>query len=131
MERPFEGAVNQSPEWGKHAAAILVRSTGLLIEAKIDILSLSTEGLSHTPCLTGRGSITAGRVLYIIYIHHQERTPVWGIAVRMSPLQAVRSCARCQAEKRPMLAGVRSASTVRVHVCAGLPLRLLQSRGWP
>src|SRR6218665_2300287 len=37
----------------------------------------------------------------------------------------IRSCAWCQAEKRPMLAhlaGLRSASTVRVHVCAGLPL---------
>src|SRR6218665_1706641 len=63
--------------------------------------------------------------------HHQERTPLWGMAVRMSPLQTVRSCARCQAEKRPMVAGFRSASTVWVHVCAGLPLRLFQSRGWP
>src|SRR6218665_2013048 len=46
-------------------------------------------------------------------------------------LQAVRSCARCQAEKRPMFDGFRSASTLRVHVCADLLLRLFQSRGWP
>ena len=63
--------------------------------------------------------------------HHQERTPLWGMAVRMRPLQTVRSCARLQTEKKPMLAVFRSASTVRVHVCAGLPLRLFQSRGWP
>ena len=63
--------------------------------------------------------------------NHQERTPNWGMAVQMSPLQAVLSCARRQAEKRPMLAGFRPASTARVHVCAGLPLRLFQSHGWP
>jgi len=48
MQRPQEAigrAVSQSPEWGKHAAAILARSTGLLMEAKIDILSFSIEGL--------------------------------------------------------------------------------------
>src|SRR6218665_2494255 len=59
--------------------------------------------------------------------HHQERTPLWGMAVHMRPLQTVRSCARCKAEKRPMLAGPRSASTVRVHVCAGLPLHLFHA----
>jgi len=62
---------------------------------------------------------------------HQERTPLWGMAVRMRPLQTVRSCARCQEVKRPMSAGFRSASTVRVQVCAGLSLRLFQSRSWP
>src|SRR6218665_546775 len=92
---------------------------------------ISVHCISGTICFAGlKVTFTLSTIVYYIH-HHQERTPVWGMAVRMSPLQAVRSCARCQAEKRPMLAGFRSASTVRVHVCAGLPLRLLQSRGWP
>src|SRR6218665_54175 len=61
MQRPQEAigrAVSQSPEWGKHAAAILARSTGLLMEAKINILSFFTEGLSQAP---GRGSMAECR----------------------------------------------------------------------
>jgi len=36
----------------------------------------------------------------------------------------ISACARCQAEWRPMLHGFRSASTVRVQICAGRPLLL-------
>src|SRR6218665_2415434 len=49
--------------------------------------------------------------------HRQERTPLWGMAVRMSSLQTVRSCARCQAEKRPMLVGfVRNLISTSVNL---------------
>src|SRR6218665_477749 len=104
---------------------VLLSQLGFQSDLGLSMLFDASLRPAYSPVRVNRALVTNH------YHHHQERTPLWGMAVRMSPLQTVRSCARCQVEKRPMLADFRSASTVRVHVCAGLPLRLFQSRGWP
>ena len=57
--------------------------------------------------------------------------PYWSVAVLTNVLQSDLFCARRHAVCRPMLAGFKSSSTVRIQVCRGRPRGLFQVAGTP
>jgi len=70
-------------------------------------------------------------VLLLILLITINSMPYWSVAVLTNVFQSDRFCARRHAVFRPMLAGRKSSSTVRMQVCPGWPRGLFQVAGTP